>query len=374
MKTPSKLNPFSRNSSSPSDKFVMNRRRALGLAAGAAAATFAGSSLTACAKEGGGSGGYKVAMIVPTYDAVRWKAADGPFFIQEAQALGMNPMPIQSSNNDVDLQLKQVENALNQGIEGLVLAPVNVDAAKAMVQMANSAGVPVIAHNYVVPEAKLAGVSARDGIALGEMLGAAMVAMAPEGNYAIAKGEEGTDMAQLKAEGGMNILKPMIDSGTIAVVSDQWNRAWSGDLAQKQIEQALTISGNQLAGVLSYCDCMTYGIVQAIRAQGLAGKIIVSGEDCEPEMLKLILGGDAHVSAWTAFDQMGRNSAQLLFNALEGKSWDGDTYDNGSGETIPFFKTPLRNVTKDGALPDSISVAQFVDENPWWTTPAAVGL
>ncbi|BBY27461.1 substrate-binding domain-containing protein [Mycolicibacterium sediminis] len=355
------------------DKFVMSRRRALGLAAGATAAAVAGPALAACA-QGGGGGGYKVAMIVPTYDAVRWKAADGPFFVKQAESLGMSPMPIQSSNNDVDLQLKQVENALNQGIEGLVLAPVNVDAAKASVQMANAAGVPVVAHNYVVPDVKLAGVSARDGVALGVMLGKAMIAVAPEGNYVIAKGEEGTDMAQLKAEGGMNVLRPSIDSGAIKVVSDQWNRAWSGELAQKQVEQALTLTRNQLAGVLSYCDCMTYGIVQAIRTQGLAGRVIVSGEDCEPEMLKLILSGDAHVSAWTAFDQMGKNSATLLHNALEGKSWDGDTYDNGSGERIPFFKTPLKNVSKDGSLPDSISVEQFVNENPWWTTPAAVGL
>jgi D-xylose transport system substrate-binding protein len=356
------------------EKFVMNRRRALGVAAGAAAFAVAGPALAGCAKGGGGNGGYKVAMIVPTYDAVRWKAADGPFFMRRAEELGMSPMPLQSSNNDVDLQLKQVENALNQGVEGLVLAPVNVDAAKASVALANAAGVPVVAHNYVVPGAKLAGVSARDGVALGEMLGDAMIALAPQGNYVIAKGEEGTDMAQLKAEGGMNVLKASIDRGSIKVVSDQWNRAWSGELAQKQVEQALTVTGNDLAAVLSYCDCMTYGIVQAIRTQGMGGRVIVSGEDCEPEMLKLILSGDAHVSAWTAFDQMGTNSAELLFNALEGKSWDGDTYDNGSGEAIPFYKTPLQNVSKDGGLPHSVSVEQFVAENPWWTTPAAVGL
>jgi D-xylose transport system substrate-binding protein len=317
---------------------------------------------------------FRVAMLLPSFDQQRWKDADGAFFLKRAEELGMEPLPLQSSNNDPILQASQVENLLNQQIDGLVLVAVNTDAAITSVQRCNDAGVPVVSHNYVVPNVKLAGVSARDGIELGVKLGDAMIAVAPKGNYIVSKGDEGTDIARLKAEGGYNVIQPAIDKGDIKIVSDQWMMAWSGDIARKQTEQALTATNNDIAAVLCYCDCMAYGVIEALRAQGLTGKVPVSGEDGEPEMLKAILRGDAYVTAWTKFDEMGIRSAELLHAALSGEpSGATATFDNGGGEA-PWFKISIVNVTKDGSAPHAISVADFADQNPWWVNKADLGL
>jgi D-xylose transport system substrate-binding protein len=242
------------------------------------------------------------------------------------------------------------------------------------VRNANEAGVPVVAHNYIIPGVELAGISARDGVELGTKLGEAMIEAAPKGNWIVTKGDEGTDIARLKAEGGYKIIKPSVDRRDIKLVSDQWMMAWSGDLARKQVEQALTATNNNVQAVLCYCDCMVYGVVEALRAQGLAGKIPVSGEDAEPEMLKLILSGDAYVTAWTKFDEMGTNSADLLYAALTKQDPKAPAkFNNGAGEW-PWFKSPVLNVTKDGKAPHSISVAQFAEQNPWWVSKSALGL
>jgi D-xylose transport system substrate-binding protein len=317
---------------------------------------------------------FRVAMVLPSFDQRRWKAADGAFFLKRAKELGMDPLPLQASNNDPVLQASQVENLLNQNIDGLVLVAVNVDAAVATVQKCNAAGVPVVAHNYIVPNVKLCGVSARDGVELGRFLGNALVEVAPKGNWVINKGDEGTDIARLKAQGGMEVIKPLIDKGDIKIVSDQWMRAWSGDLARKQLEQALTAANNDIAAVLSYCDCQAYGVVEALRAQGLAGKIPVSGEDGEPEMLKLILKGDAFVTAWTKFDEMGTRSAELLYECLSKQPTQAPAkVDNGAGE-VPWYKIGIVNVTKDGKGYKAQSVADFAAANPWWVTKQELGL
>jgi D-xylose transport system substrate-binding protein len=286
----------------------------------------------------------------------------------------MEPLPLQASNNDPVLQASQVENLLNQNIDGLVLVAVDVDAAVSSVQKANAAGVPVVAHNYIVPNAKLCGVAARDGVELGRYLGRAIVERAPKGNYVITKGEEGTDIARLKAQGGMEILKPLVKDGGIKIVSDQWMRAWSGDLARKQVEQALIAANNDLAAVLAYADTMSYGVVEALRAQGLNGKVLVTGEDAEPEMLRLILKGDAFVSAWTKFDEMGIRSAELLYECLAKQPSKAPAkVSNGAGE-CPWYKISIVNVTKEGKRADAISVAEFADQNPWWVTRKELGL
>jgi D-xylose transport system substrate-binding protein len=146
-------------------------------------------------------------------------------------------------------------------------------------------------------------------------------------------------------------------------------------VAQKQIEQVLTATKNDLQACLCSWDGGAYGIIQALKAQGLNGKVAVSGEDGEPEMLKLILKGDAYVTGWTKFDEMGVRSAEILYGALSKTPINAPaTYDNGSGAPIPWFKIALVNVTKDGKAPDSITVAQFAKANPWWVSEKELGL
>lgn len=318
---------------------------------------------------------FRVAILLPSFDQRRWKAADGPYFVKRARELGMDPLPLQSSNNSPVLQASQVENLLNQNIDGIALTAVDVDAAVEMVKKCNAANVPVVAENYIIPKVKLAGVAARDGVELGRKLGRAMIEVAPKGNWVITKGEEGTDIARLKAQGGMEIIKGAVDKGDIKIVSDQYMRAWSPDLSRKQMEQALTANNNDIAAALVYADSMSYGTIQALKAQGRNGKVFVSGEDGEPEMLKLILKGDAYVTAWTKFDEMGERAAELLYAALAKKPVETTaTVDNGSGQPIPWYKISIENVTKDGKAPDFITVAQFAKENPWWVTEKELGL
>ena len=362
---------------SPASGSAQPTRRGFLHRASAAVAGVLGAELVGTARAAETPGprkAFRVAMVLPSFDQRRWKAADGAFFLKRARELGMDPLPLQASNNDPVLQASQVENLLNQNIDGLVLVAVDVDAAVSSVQKANAAGVPVVAHNYIVPNAKLCGVAARDGVELGRYLGRAAVERAPKGNYVITKGEEGTDIARLKAQGGMEIIKPLVKDGGIKIVSDQWMRAWSGDLARKQVEQALIAANNDLAVVLAYADTMSYGVVEALRAQGLNGKVLVTGEDAEPEMLRLILKGDAFVSAWTKFDEMGIRSAELLYECLAKQPSKAPAkVNNGAGEA-PWYKISIVNVTKDGKSPNSISVAEFADQNPWWVTKKELGL
>jgi D-xylose transport system substrate-binding protein len=318
---------------------------------------------------------FRVAILLPSFDQRRWKAADGPYFVKRARELGMDPLPLQSSNNSAVLQASQIENLLTQNIDGIALTAVDVDAAVEMVKKCNAANVPVVAENYVIPKVKLAGIASRDGVELGRKLGRALLEVAPKGNWVITKGEEGTDIARLKAQGGMEIIRGSIDKGDIKIASDQYMRAWSPELARKQMEQALTAHNNDIAAALVYADGMSYGTIQALKAQGRNGKVFVSGEDGEPEMLKLILKGDAYVTAWTKFDEMGTRAAELLYAALAKKPVETTaTIDNGSGQPIPWYKIGIENITKDGKAPDSITVAQFAEENPWWVTKKELGL
>ena len=106
--------------------------------------------------------------------------------------------------------------------------------------------------------------------------------------------------------GAMKVLKPMIDSGDIKVVSGQtkFEQAailrWDPATAQKRMEDILTKSYTQetVNGVLSPYDGLSLGIIAALKSNGYGGggkKLpVVTGQDAEVQSVKSILAGEQY--------------------------------------------------------------------------------
>jgi D-xylose transport system substrate-binding protein len=307
-------------------------------------------------------GPVKIGFIIPDYEEMRWKNADQRFFEEEARKIGIDPV-VQSSNNSEATQASQVENMLTLGVKVLVLTPVNARAATILVHKAASAGVPVINYNFLIPNADVALFVGRDAVEIGERLADAAVKAQPKGNYILCLGDEGMSVAVDTAKGNTNVLQPLVDSGAIKIVSKQFNKAWSTDSARAQVENALTQANNDIAAVLCSNDGMAYGAIQALQAQGLAGKVFVTGVDCEPKAQQLIREGLLSVSNFSAFDLMGRKAAQAALAVSKGETPKSDGTINNGATDIPWIKAPNFNVTKE-------NLDQNIAEHPWWFSKA----
>jgi len=341
-----------------------SRRSFLGAGVGLAASAL----LAACGSSTSGTSGKrkKVAFILPSYTQARWQNADQKYFQQEAAKHNLDVV-IQVSNDDEVLQANQVDNVLTQQIDVLVLTAVNVDTAKAMVRKAKAANVPTIAYNYIINDVPLAAIVSRDAKQVGRDLTKTIVSAVPSGNYVLVFGDQGTSVAQDKGAGCLEVLQPLVNSGAVKIVAQQWNRSWAPDLAQKEVENALTANRNNIQAVLPMNDGMAYGAIQAIKAQGLGGKIAVTGEDCEVQALKLINEGSMTTSSFTPFNQMGIAAAKAAAEVANGqKVSTTKTINNGTGD-IPWVQIAAFNVTKSNLL-------TFLDQYPWWATRAQVGV
>jgi D-xylose transport system substrate-binding protein len=300
----------------------------------------------------------KVALILPTYTQARWQAADQPYFEQEAARQNLDVI-VQVSNNDDALQASQVENVLTQGIDVLVLGSVNADSAKGMVAKAQAANVPVIAYNYIIQDQPLAAIISRDAKQVGLEIGKAAIAAVPEGNYINAFGDQGNSVGAQKGEGNLEAIQPLVDSGAIKVVSQQWNVNFDPALVQKQVENALTANNNNIQAIFATADVMAYGAIAALEAQGLAGKVWVGGEDAEIKALKLIQEGSLSATSFTPFDQMGIEAAKAAAAVANGQTVEAaKTLDNGFGD-IPWVQIDVFNV-------DKTNLADFVQNYGWW--------
>lgn len=300
----------------------------------------------------------KVGLIMPNYDQLRWRSADQAFFEEEAGRLGIEVLA-QASDADVELQTSQVENMLTQGIDVLVLTPVDANAALALVRRATAAGVPVINYNFLINNADVVCFLGRDAVEMGEKIAQAAVAAHPSGNYVIAAGEESTSVARETRQGFLNVLQPYLDGGDIVLVSDQFNENWSTDTARAQVENALTSAGNDLAVVLCGNDGTAYGAIQALQAQGLGGKVFVTGVDAEPRAQELIREGLMALSNFTAFDQMGVEAAKAAYAVGHGQPVESNATVNNGAMDVPWIKILNFNVTRN-------NLERSVTDYPWW--------
>lgn len=340
-------------------------RRGLMKRAGAFAALSAFAPLLAACGADGGDGdadGKKVALLLPSNAQKRWAAGDQAFFVAQAKEEGFDVV-VQNANDDPSLQTSQLDNVLTQGVSLVVLSAVNADTATAMARRAAAQDVPVISYNYVVPGVPVVATITRDAVDVGRQMARAAVEAQPKGNYVLAFGDQGTNVAVEKAKGQMEVLQPLIDAGDIKVVSERYNKDWSADLTQKQVENALTANRNDVVAVLPSADVMSYGAIEALRAQGLAGKVFVCGEDAEVDALRAIKQGTMDVTNFTPFDKMGTEAAKLAGKVLRGETIESDRTVDEGGEKRPWVVVDAYNVTRD-------NLDEFVRDNPWWVKPS----
>jgi D-xylose transport system substrate-binding protein len=212
---------------------------------------------------------------------------------------------------------------------------------------ANRAGVPVVAYDSLPMNADVAAFVARDAVAMAVEIAEAAVKAHPKGNYILALGDEGTNVAQEEKQGYYKVLKPYLDRGDIKIVSEQFNKNWSTESGRAQVENALTKTHNDVVAVLAGNDGVAYGVIQALQAQGLAGKVWVDGVDAEPRAQELIKQGSLTLSNFTDYCQSGQEAAIIAQKLAKKEPLGLTTSFNNGLKDVPWFQVDHFNVTKD---------------------------
>ena len=99
--------------------------------------------------------------------------------------------------------------------------------------------------------------------------------------------------AVLVRKGQMEVLQPYIDKGVVKIVADQWVDNWDAAKAEAMMENILTAQQNKIDAVVASNDGTALGELQAMKAQGLAGKVPISGQDATADGCNSIVKGAA---------------------------------------------------------------------------------
>src|SRR6476660_6271826 len=90
----------------------------------------------------------KIGLSMDTLKEERWQK-DRDLFVKRAGELGAEVF-VQSADGQDDVQLRQAESLLTQGIDVLVVIPHNAQIAATIVDAAKRQGVPVISYDRLI--------------------------------------------------------------------------------------------------------------------------------------------------------------------------------------------------------------------------------
>jgi D-xylose ABC transporter substrate-binding protein len=227
------------------------------------------------------SNGIKIGISMSDFATARWKP-ESDLMKQLLEAKGYTVL-VQEANHDVKLQNDQIDNMVAQGAKGLIIVAEDGAAAATAVDKAAAAGVKVISYDRLIKTTNIAAYLSFNNEEVGrqQALGVLKAVNIDGGTWTkdnplktVMLGGSPTDNnAILFRKGQMDIVQPYVDKGIIKIVADQWVDNWDAANALKIMENILTAQKNQIDAVVASNDGTGLGALQAMKAQGLAGKV-----------------------------------------------------------------------------------------------------
>lgn len=294
-----------------------------------------------------------VVFLLPENVTARWESQDRPFFIAAMQKYFPDAqVKVENALNDVSKQQAQAEAALANGAKVLVVTAIDQKGAAVIVNNAQKQGVPVIAYDRLIRNSPVDYYVSVDGIKIGQLQGSWLEKNTKEGaRIAVINGSPVDDNAHLFAQGYMGVLKPLFDKGSRKMVADVWTPLWDPSKAQAEMDQILTKANNEVDAVLSANDGMAGGIIAALQAQQLAGKIPVTGLDGTLNSLQLILQGKQSMTVWRSLKEQAGKAAQITAALLKGEKPAADLFGgatvNNDKVQVPWAKVTANVITLD---------------------------
>lgn len=297
----------------------------------------------------------KIGLSMDDLRLERWQH-DRDLFVAKAKELGAEVV-VQSANGDDQTQFSQCENLIAQGVNVLVIIPHNGEAMAPIVEQAHKAGIKVLSYDRLITKSDVDYYISFDNIKVGEMQAEAIVKLVPKGNYFLMGGSPTDNNAKMFRAGQMKVLKPLIDQGDIKVVGDQWAKDWLPEEALKIMENGLTANNNKIDAVVASNDSTAGGAIQALAAQGLAGKVPISGQDAELAACQRIVEGQQTMTVYKPIKNLATAAADLAVKMGKGETLKADGVVNNGKIDVPSVllapvsvdaKNIVDTVIKDG--------------------------
>ena len=261
-------------------------------------------------------------------------------------------LQVEDAQNDVAKQLDQINNFIAQGVDAIIVNPVDTSATQAMSDAAAAAGVPLVYVNRQpinvdqLPDnqAFVASNEVESGtLETQEVCRLLKEQGKTDANIYIIMGELSNQAAVQRTQD----IKDVIASGECGVnlnILDEQTSNWRRDEAQNLMTNWLS-TGEPFDAVIANNDESAIGAIQALKAGGVAMEdVVVAGIDATQDALTAMQAGELDATVFQDAAGQGKGALDAALALARGEPVEQKVY-------IPFQLVTPENID------------QFLDSN-----------
>jgi ribose transport system substrate-binding protein len=296
---------------------------------------------------------YRIAVIPKGTTHVFWKSVHAGA-LRAAEELGNVEIDWKGPllENDRERQINVVADFVAQGIDGIVLAPLDSTALVPSVRDAKREGIPtVIFDSGLDDESIIVSYVATDNFR-GGALAAREIGrrLGGKGNVILLRYNVGSESTEQRERGFLETLAKEFP-GVVVLSKDQYSGTTPLE-AQNKALQLLNQYGDRLDGMFAVCEPDTVGVLGALEQEELAGKVTFIGFDPSPLLVDAMAAGKIQGIVLQDPVAMGYLGVKTMVAHLEGEKVDrristGEVMATGENMDEPQIHALLHPIQAD---------------------------
>jgi D-xylose transport system substrate-binding protein len=250
----------------------------------------------------------RIGFLIHALDNERWES-DRDFFVKKVTELG-GVVDVRVADNDTEKQLAQANSLLANGVDVLVIVPVDQFKAARIVENAHERNVRVISYDRLIKNCTLDYYVSTDNVEVGMLQANYLTTIKPVGRFALIGGAINDNNSQFLYLGQMNVLQPMVEKGDIEIVYNVFTEAWEEEEGYEHARKLLAQT-DDVDAIIAGNDAIALGVTRALQEAGKEGEVLVAGMDADLRNLQEIVAGHQTCTVYKPYEKMAATAAEL---------------------------------------------------------------
>ena len=227
---------------------------------------------------------------------------------------------VNDSQDDAQAEANGIDDFVTQGVDVIVLNPVDSEAAVASVERAEAAGIQVVTVDRAVDGATVASHVSSDNVLGGELATEFLLeSIDGEGTVAQLEGIAGTDATRERGAGFNNVLEDADDVELVSSVTANFSRDEGFTVAQDILQ-----ANPELDAIFAQNDEMALGAVEAADALGILDDLVIIGFDATDDALAAVQDGRMDGTVAQQPFEIGRIGIESAIALAQGEDLDDE--------------------------------------------------
>jgi ribose transport system substrate-binding protein len=231
---------------------------------------------------------------------------------EEADALGVELLDMSPTTADAAVQKDSVDNAINRGVNGIIIGAIDNRAFGESLDRAKSRGIPVVAVDTAIDHPHISALAQTDNLASARVLGQYIVDTTDKGTVIILGGTLGHQTGDARRDG----VKQVLEANGYNVVFRACN--WDASMALETATNELAANPDTVA-VFGCWDPGALAGLAAVKQRGLMDTVKVYGFDGLPDALKSVKDGELTATIKQDNQQMAKVTMNALVSQIKGQ-------------------------------------------------------